>query len=88
VLLVHSGCLVDETKAAYSSQSSGSPPLLSYGADWVDVVDMWVLPPLAVNGVHDSDGEKVLTPSSPCTIPNVGSERLLRFLLHGAKLLT
>jgi hypothetical protein len=83
MLPVHWGCLIDETEVVQSSQSSGSPPMPSRCASWVDVIDMWVCPPLTVIGVHGSDGKEVKMPSLPYTILNVGSERPLRFLLHG-----
>jgi hypothetical protein len=50
----------------------------------VNVVDVWVRPPLMVNGkLHSSAGEEVEAPSPPCKILNVGYERSIQFYLYG-----
>jgi hypothetical protein len=62
---------VDGIDATHSSQSSGSPSLLFCRTSWVDVVDVWVRPPLVVNGMaHGSGGEEVKEPSPPRNILN------------------
>jgi hypothetical protein len=60
----------------------GLPSLLSCHVGQIDVVDVWARSPLVDSGVLQSlDGEKADTPSMPCSILGVGSERPLRFSL-------
>jgi hypothetical protein len=54
--------------------------LLAYHASWVDAVDVWARSPLTVNGaLRGLVGEEVEAPSMLRTIPDLGSERPLRF---------
>jgi hypothetical protein len=80
VLLVCWGYFIVETEATHSSESGGSSSSLSHRSSWVGVVDVWVWPPLTMNGaLRGSDGEEAEAPSLLCTIPHVGFEWLLRF---------
>jgi hypothetical protein len=75
VLLVCWGFFIDETVAIHSSQRGGSFSLLSHRASRVDVIDVWVWPPVVVNGVlHGSNGEEVEALILLRTIPDVGSK--------------
>jgi hypothetical protein len=67
----------------HSFQSSVSPCLPFHHTSRVNVVDMWVRPPLTVNGtLHGLGGEEVKAPSPSCNILNVGSERSIQFYLY------
>jgi hypothetical protein len=80
VLLVCWGYFIDEIEAAHSSQSGGSSSSLSHLSSRVDAVDVWVWPPLTVNGaLRSSDGEEAEAPSLLRTILDVGFEWPLRF---------
>jgi hypothetical protein len=49
-------------------------------AGWINIVDVWAHSVLVVSGALCSlDGEKAEVLSTPCTIPDVGSERSFQF---------
>jgi hypothetical protein len=84
--LVRWGCFIDGIEATHSSQSGGSPSLLSQRVGWIDVANVCAWPPLTANGVlHGSDGEEVEAPSPLHAISNVGSKQPVWFSLCGKK---
>jgi hypothetical protein len=71
------------TVAMQSSQSrghDGSPFLSLCNAGWIDIADVRALSPFVVSeALRDLYGKKDEAPGPPHSIPDVGSERLLRF---------
>jgi hypothetical protein len=70
--LLHRGI---KDKHFYSNCGCDGSPSFPRHAGWIDVVDVQGQSPLSVSGVlRIFDGEKAEAPSTPRTIPSVGSE--------------